>query len=311
MRLRRGARVLDCAGDDIEKATAYHAWIPPMRSLAGTDPELLSTRLGLRPEHAAMVPLLGPLLGLKLGGNELIAAMTDEVRAANVRNLLLAALAHLGDTGPVVVTIEDAQWLDSSSWALLLAAARTIPTLLFVVTSRPFDDAAPAAAFRRVVGAAAVFSSSDDLRSLHALVAGGDLVGDEVVQLYINDEVSSVIRFVKELRGFERIHLEPGETKTVHFTLSPKELQMLDRDMKWVVEPDSYLKGSPAVTFASTLSGEIKAESSLAYALEEIPKYGTFAKSGSAARTSLSQCSTSVSEPLRFAGGAERALPTV
>lgn len=142
--VRRGARVLDCAGDDIEKATAYHAWIPPMRSLAGTDPELLSTRLGLRPEHAAMVPLLGPLLGLKLGGNELIAAMTDEVRAANVRNLLLAALAHLGDTGPVVVTIEDAQWLDSSSWALLLAAARTIPTLLFVVTSRPFDDAAPA-----------------------------------------------------------------------------------------------------------------------------------------------------------------------
>ncbi|MDP4208995.1 MAG: glycoside hydrolase family 3 N-terminal domain-containing protein [Bacteroidota bacterium] len=65
----------------------------------------------------------------------------------------------------------------------------------------------------------------------------GKMAGDEVVQLYINDEVSSVIRFVKELRGFERIHLEPGETKTVHFTLSPKELQMLDRDMKWVVEP--------------------------------------------------------------------------
>jgi tetratricopeptide (TPR) repeat protein len=140
----RGVRALDCAADDIEKATAYHVWIRAVQSLAGTDPELLSTRLGLRPEHAPMVPLLGPLLGLKLGGNELIAAMTDEVRAANVRNLLLAALAHLGDSGPVVVTIEDAQWLDSSSWALLLAAARTIPTLLFVVTSRLFDDAAPA-----------------------------------------------------------------------------------------------------------------------------------------------------------------------
>ena len=138
--VRHGARAIECAADDIEKGTAYHAWLRPLRSLAGADPALLSARLGLRAEQAPMVPLLGPLLGLKLDGNDLIAAMTDEVRAANVRNLLLTALAHLGDTGPVVVTIEDAQWLDSSSWALLLAAARTIPTLLFVVTSRPIDD---------------------------------------------------------------------------------------------------------------------------------------------------------------------------
>jgi len=140
---RRDVRAIDGAGDDIEKATAYHAWLRPLRALAGTDPALLSARLGLRPEQAPMVPLLGPLLGLKLGDNDLIAAMTDEVRAANVRNLILAALGHLGNTGPVVVTIEDAQWLDSASWALLLAAARTIPTLLVVVTSRPLDDPPP------------------------------------------------------------------------------------------------------------------------------------------------------------------------
>jgi len=65
----------------------------------------------------------------------------------------------------------------------------------------------------------------------------GDMAGDEVVQLYIRDEVSSVIRFEKELRGFERISLAPGETKTVHFTLTPEELQMLDRNMNWIVEP--------------------------------------------------------------------------
>jgi beta-glucosidase len=65
----------------------------------------------------------------------------------------------------------------------------------------------------------------------------GAMAGDEIVQLYICDEVSSVIRFDKELRGFERIKLAPGETKTVHFSLSPEELQMLNRDMKWVVEP--------------------------------------------------------------------------
>ncbi len=45
----------------------------------------------------------------------------------------------------------------------------------------------------------------------------GGMAGDEVVQLYIRDEVSSVIRFEKELRGFERISLVPGETKTVRF----------------------------------------------------------------------------------------------
>jgi len=65
----------------------------------------------------------------------------------------------------------------------------------------------------------------------------GQMAGDEIVQLYICDEVSSVVRFDKELRGFERINLAPGETKSVHFTLSPEELQMLDRNMKWVVEP--------------------------------------------------------------------------
>ncbi len=65
----------------------------------------------------------------------------------------------------------------------------------------------------------------------------GKRTGDEVVQLYINDEVSSVIRFEKELRGFERITLEPGESRTIHFMLSPDDLMMLDRDMKWIVEP--------------------------------------------------------------------------
>jgi beta-glucosidase len=65
----------------------------------------------------------------------------------------------------------------------------------------------------------------------------GSVDGDEIVQLYIRDEVSSVISFEKELRGFERIHLAPGETKTVRFTLTPEELQMLDREMKRVVEP--------------------------------------------------------------------------
>ena len=68
----------------------------------------------------------------------------------------------------------------------------------------------------------------------------GERAGDEVVQLYIRDDVSSVTRYVKELRGFERIHLEKGESKTVRFSLSPQELGMWNRDNHFVVEPGTF-----------------------------------------------------------------------
>ncbi|HLZ52831.1 MAG TPA: glycoside hydrolase family 3 N-terminal domain-containing protein [Candidatus Acidoferrum sp.] len=64
--------------------------------------------------------------------------------------------------------------------------------------------------------------------------------GDEVVQLYIRDEISSVTRPVKELRGFRRITLDPGESKTVEFTLGIDELSFLNRDMHRVVEPGIF-----------------------------------------------------------------------
>jgi beta-glucosidase len=64
----------------------------------------------------------------------------------------------------------------------------------------------------------------------------GAVRGDEVVQLYIHQRVSSVTRAVKELRGFRRVSLNPGETKTIEFTLGPKDLSYLNRDMHQVVE---------------------------------------------------------------------------
>jgi beta-glucosidase len=64
--------------------------------------------------------------------------------------------------------------------------------------------------------------------------------GDEVVQLYIRDVVSSVTRPVKELAGFERVTLEPGEKKTVTFTLGADALSLIGVDMKRVVEPGRF-----------------------------------------------------------------------
>jgi beta-glucosidase len=68
----------------------------------------------------------------------------------------------------------------------------------------------------------------------------GKIAGDEVVQLYLRDDYSSVTTYVKVLRGFERIHLMPGEEKIIEFELSPQELGLWDKDMHFVVEPGSF-----------------------------------------------------------------------
>ena len=68
----------------------------------------------------------------------------------------------------------------------------------------------------------------------------GKLKGDEVVQLYLKDMVSSVTTYESVLRGFERITLAPGETRTVSFILHPDDLAILDKDMNWTVEPGTF-----------------------------------------------------------------------
>lgn len=68
----------------------------------------------------------------------------------------------------------------------------------------------------------------------------GKIAGDEVVELYIHEKTNSVIEYQEQLRGFERIHLEPGEKRTVSFTLKPDDLAILDRNMNWTVEPGEF-----------------------------------------------------------------------
>ena len=68
----------------------------------------------------------------------------------------------------------------------------------------------------------------------------GEVAGDEVVQLYVDDMVSSVITPFKELKGFERITLQPGETKTVEFTLDFDSFRLLNKDYEWVVENGDF-----------------------------------------------------------------------
>ena len=68
----------------------------------------------------------------------------------------------------------------------------------------------------------------------------GDREGDDVVQMYTRDVLSSVTTFEKNLRGFERVHLKPGETKTVAFKIVPDDLMLWNRKMEHVVEPGTF-----------------------------------------------------------------------
>ena len=82
----------------------------------------------------------------------------------------------------------------------------------------------------------------------------GQRAGDEVVQLYLRDVVSSVTRPVMELRGFERVRLRPGETRTVTFQLAPSAFALWDPEMRHVIEPGDFeiMAGSSSASVRTT-----------------------------------------------------------
>lgn len=81
------------------------------------------------------------------------------------------------------------------------------------------------------------FSVKDSLRVSVDITNTGKLAGDEVAQLYLNDELSSVTTYEKVLRGFERIHLNAGETKKVNFVVPLKDMGIYNQQMDFVTEP--------------------------------------------------------------------------
>ena len=143
--------------DAIDRTTPYHAWRPLFSSLLDLDEDSGTTTRGSRlidrvlsrPELLRLAPLLNSILLVDLAENELTGQMTGQVRADNTNDLLLRLLHEIADRGPTVLILEDAHWFDSSSWALAVLAARSLPRTLIVVTARGPDEASFPGEYRK------------------------------------------------------------------------------------------------------------------------------------------------------------------
>ncbi|MCX6022620.1 MAG: AAA family ATPase, partial [Chloroflexi bacterium] len=157
-RLRVG--VLPGSADPVERSTPYYAWRGVFSRLLDvtllSDPAArwrhIQDLLEFEPELQRLAPLLGPVLALDVPDNETTFQMTGQVRADNTREFLISLLQASANRSPKVLALEDAQWMDSASWALALAVSRRVRPLLLIVASRPLSDAEPPD-FRRLVTA--------------------------------------------------------------------------------------------------------------------------------------------------------------
>ena len=98
-------------------------------------------------------------------------------------------------------------------------------------------------------------SPSGSVRATVTVTNTGDVAGDDVVQLYLHDPVASISQPVRRLRGFERVSLQPGESRKVTFTLDKSDFGFYDNRGRFVVEPgeiDVYAGDSSQATMEST-----------------------------------------------------------
>jgi len=81
---------------------------------------------------------------------------------------------------------------------------------------------------------------NDSIRISFTLTNTGSVAGEEVTQLYIRDKVASVVRPLKELKGFEKVMLQPGASKTITFIINKEKLSFYNSQLQWVAEPGSF-----------------------------------------------------------------------
>lgn len=149
----RGVISLLGAGDPIERTSSYHAWRPIFSDIFDLDTmpndQLIRrvrvlTRLWVEPELARLAPLINAVLPLDIPENAITAQMVGQVRADNTRRLLLYILELADVDAPVLLVFDEAHWMDSASWALVLEVMRRDYPLMVVVAMRSQNGTPPA-----------------------------------------------------------------------------------------------------------------------------------------------------------------------
>ncbi|PTL84473.1 AAA family ATPase [Vitiosangium sp. GDMCC 1.1324] len=146
----RGVSVFHGAAESIETQTPYYAFRSLVARWLGLEAETSPASAArhvqewLREHHPDLLelaPLLGTLLSLELPDNSLTRQMLGQARADNLHRLLLRVATHVAEHEPSLFLIEDAHWLDSSSWALVRLLVDKVPSALVVLSFRPLADA--------------------------------------------------------------------------------------------------------------------------------------------------------------------------
>jgi class 3 adenylate cyclase len=150
--LRSGVRVLNGFGNPIERRAPYHACRALISELFEL-PQPLETALSRRrvlaqldegPEYRDLAPLLNDILPLRFDESDVTGRMSQRARADNLNALVARLVGREASAHPIVVFVEDAHWFDSASWSLLRVLIDVTRGVLFVLTTRPLVDPAPA-----------------------------------------------------------------------------------------------------------------------------------------------------------------------
>jgi len=214
--------------DALKKGTPYSAWQAIFSALlemnaqsdSGVRPNTLK-KLGLDADGLRLLPLLNDVLPLKLDDNEMTAQMTGEVKAENTLALMLRLLQAAAGQSARLVVLEDAQWMDSASWALALRAAQQVKSLLLMITMRPLPEPAPEE-FTQLIKLRGVqrlklttLSAEDTLTLVSHRLGANSL--PEPVAAFIRQRAEGNPFFSEELayalRDAGHIHIENGECR--------------------------------------------------------------------------------------------------
>lgn len=144
-----GVTTYSGSGEPIEKSTPYYGWRNVFAQLfdldlfENTEKSRRHIRLALGSNLVRLAPLLNSVLPLNFPDNETTAALSGQMRAEQTRALLVELLQASITRSPKVLILEDAHWLDSASWALVLAVSQQVKPLLLVIATRPLDEPLP------------------------------------------------------------------------------------------------------------------------------------------------------------------------